>query len=647
MRRFLAILGIAGGVVLLILLAVAIAVSTVDPNNFIGPIEARVKAATGRNLTIGGGIEFKLGLEPKLVASDVHIGNPSWASGKDMLVAKKVEAEVALFPLLQRRFELLRLNLVDPVIALETNAQGEGNWEFATSSKDTSGAKAADASPGTYAIGDIAITRGALTYRDGATGAETRVVIDTLSLTARDANSPVNAEFRGQVDGIAIALTGNLGPLATLAQRRLPYPVAVQGEVAGRKASVALKLRRDDGLVELQDLDVTSGGSNVKGSVAVKHSGPRPVYTVNLTSPSLALGDLAFPVVGAPAETKGAAAAPATKKAAAGGASAHSMFSDAPVSFDAVRKNNGSGEITIAKLVLEDGRVLERVRLPFTINDGKLEVTGFQAAAFGGTLSGTLAVDARATVPAIALRLDGHQLDLGPLLAAAGVKRDVKGGKTEVSLDVAMRGDSLHKWMSGIGGRARAVVGPATLVNSKIDPSQSFDRLAQAVNPLRKVDAITELKCAVVRLPLANGVATVDRSIALETNQIDVTASGTLDFRNETLDLSFKPRLRQGITIDVSEFASLVRLRGPFAAPTVGIDAAASAATLARIGAAVSTGGLSLLGETMLKSGGAAACDVALGNGDAASPSTTSGNQVDASQPADDLGKALGKLLGR
>ena len=80
MRRFLTILGIAGVVVLLLLVAVSVAVSTVDPNNFIGPIQARVKAATGRDLAIGGGIALQLGLEPKLVVNDVRVGNAPWAS---------------------------------------------------------------------------------------------------------------------------------------------------------------------------------------------------------------------------------------------------------------------------------------------------------------------------------------------------------------------------------------------------------------------------------------------------------------------------------------------------------------------------------------------------------------------------------------
>jgi uncharacterized protein involved in outer membrane biogenesis len=131
MRTGLTILAIAGGIVLLVLLGVAIAVWTVDPNEFIGPIQARIKAATGRDVAIGGGIDLKLGLEPRLVANDVRFGNAPWAKTPDMLTAKSVEAQVALLPLLQRRFDLIRLNLVDPVIVLETNKEGQGNWDLA------------------------------------------------------------------------------------------------------------------------------------------------------------------------------------------------------------------------------------------------------------------------------------------------------------------------------------------------------------------------------------------------------------------------------------------------------------------------------------------------------------------------------------
>jgi AsmA family protein len=79
MRVFWRILAVLGGVVVLLLIAVAIAVSTVDVKEFVGPIKARVKASTGRDLDVRGGVDLKVGLEPKLVLDDVTLGNAGGA----------------------------------------------------------------------------------------------------------------------------------------------------------------------------------------------------------------------------------------------------------------------------------------------------------------------------------------------------------------------------------------------------------------------------------------------------------------------------------------------------------------------------------------------------------------------------------------
>ena len=129
-----------------------------------------------------------------------------------------------------------------------------------------------------------------------------------------------------------------------------------------------------------------------------------------------------------------------------------------------------------------------------------------------------------------------------------------------------------------MSGTILVVVGPATLARANTQEQSAASQVAAALDPFRSVDAATELRCAVVRLPLANGVANFDRAIALETAKIAASASGTLDFRNETLDLAVKPQIREGIKVDVSQFASLVRIRGSFAKPAVAIDAVDAAA---------------------------------------------------------------------
>jgi hypothetical protein len=97
--------------------------------------------------------------------------------------------------------------------------------------------------------------------------------------------------------------------------------------------------------------------------------------------------------------------------------------------------------------------------------------------------------------------------------------------------------------------------------------------------------------------------------------------------------------------------AELVRFRGPFTAPTVTVDAVASAAMLARIGAAMGTSGLSVLGESIFAqiTAGAGACDVALGKNVPVTtkPTKHPPKRAGPTKGADDLSKALKGLFGR
>src|SRR5215472_15028056 len=166
MRVFWRTLAVIGGIVVLLLVAVAIAIRSVDVREFVAPLQQHVKAATGRDLAIRGDISLKVGLEPKLVIDDVALSNASWAKQPQMISAKQLEAQIALLPLLRKRFEVVSFKLVSPAIDLETDSRGNSNWEFpALAASPRTGTPAP--SGGTlsaFAAGDLSISDGALTY---------------------------------------------------------------------------------------------------------------------------------------------------------------------------------------------------------------------------------------------------------------------------------------------------------------------------------------------------------------------------------------------------------------------------------------------------------------------------------------------------
>jgi len=574
---------LAGIAAVLVVIAIGfvVAVSMVDVNALIGPVRDRVKAATGRELTVRGGASLALSLQPKVVLNDVALGNASWGSARDLVAVRRLELEVALLPLLSRRFELVEVVLIEPVIALETGAGGLKNWEVPrTAGAPANSGEAAPSIP--FGVGNFRITDGALTFRDGASGNVTRVAIAQMSAHARNAQSPIALTFRGTVDDVAVAVGGTLGPIESLLRKRWPYAVSLQGEVAGQKAAISTKLKADETRYTLDELSIAFGANALTGNFAVLTGGARPKLVFDLSGPVLALNAIPVPIpVARVAQTPPPTPAKSGRRY---------LFPDAPIALAPLGIVDAQGVLALGKLILPNGHQYDSLRMQFTLDGGRLDVQNFSAAQFGGTIAGGLVLDAsKPESAALHVQAEGKGLALGAILAAVGQQREVRGGKTDVTANLDMRGASPHDWAGTATGTVRIVIGPGTLVNTRVDVGSAWEIVSQAINPFRARDPSTELECAVVRMPLSGGIAKIDHSIAMETRKLGVSASGTLDFRNETLDFTFAPRVRKGVSIDLGSLADLVRVSGPFTAPQVKVDAAGSAKVLATIGAAISS----------------------------------------------------------
>jgi uncharacterized protein involved in outer membrane biogenesis len=647
------IIGSVVGLVALLLIGVAIAIATVDPNRFVAPLAARVKAATGRDLTVQGPVDIKVSLTPRIVLSNVAFGNAPWSKTPQMLTAKEVDAQIALLPLLSRRFEVERFTLVEPVITLETDAKGRGNWEFPSTRAPGGASDAASPGASAFGIGNFEVRNGTLSYRNGATGNVTSASIERMALRARDMQSPVAVDFRGNVDGIAVALAGDLGSPDKWLRQQWPFPIALKGEVGGNAVKLDTKLARAGTTTTLGDLDAAFGKVAAKGSVKVVSDAGRTRYAIDLTVPTLSMNELPSIAPMKSATNVPAKAPPAGDKW---------IIPDTPLPIAPIAMLDSEGSIAIGELVLRDGARISQVATQFTSRDANLDAKFRAGAILGGSANGQLRFDGRrGQAPGVRLTLDAQNLDLAALAAAAGIKRDIRGGRVRANVDIRGQGATPHRVASTMSGTISVVSGPATLGRAAGQADSALAQLAKALDPLGNVDAATELRCAVFRLPLADGIAHVDRSIAVETAKVSASASGTLNFRDETLDLSVKPQVQQGVKIDLSQIASLVRIRGRFDKPSVGIDAARSAETLAELGVLGATGGgLAAIGRALIapSTEAGAPCAVAMsGKAPAQAAPSSSRTPVQPSRKAPqpppdlglpkDVGKAIGNLLGR
>jgi hypothetical protein len=131
----------------------------------------------------------------------------------------------------------------------------------------------------------------------------------------------------------------------------------------------------------------------------------------------------------------------------------------------------------------------------------------------------------------------------------------------------------------------------ARLIDALIPTGQSRDNLL--------------VQCAVVRLALRNGVAAIDRSIAVETRQMAISASGEINLARRTLSLAFHPQVKRGLDLNPGSLVDLLVLQGPLDAPVLSINPRGAVRQAANVGAAAATGGITLLAPMLRPFSGA------------------------------------------
>ncbi|MFT5447405.1 MAG: AsmA protein [Gammaproteobacteria bacterium] len=206
MKKLLKIIAgvIVAGVVLLIVAAVALPM-LVDPQDIKNQLSTRVKAETGRDLSIPG--EVKLSVFPWLGATlgEVTLGNAAGFSAPVFASTRKVDVRVKLMPLFSRRLEMDTVTVHGLTLNMERNKQGAGNWgDLATGggAKDsdssatpsTSGEAAGQGLAG-FAIGGIDVRDGALSFTDQQAGQSWEVKNLNLTTGALTPGKAVDLEL--------------------------------------------------------------------------------------------------------------------------------------------------------------------------------------------------------------------------------------------------------------------------------------------------------------------------------------------------------------------------------------------------------------------------------------------------------------------
>jgi len=239
-------------VIACLIATVYVVLNTYDYNK-LKPLVARmVEEATGRKLSLSGEVNLEIGLMPTLVVTNIALANASWGSQPQMIEIEKLQAQVRLLPLLHKDVEVNQIGLFGVKVLLETEANGQDNWNFpaAHSAAGSSGAQ----KPVEIDVERVTIENLHLTFNRQKTGSQTQFTLASLAMNRQETENALALKLQAEVNGQAVTLSGKTGGIRQLlAHERFPL------QLSGSLANAAIEINGAvDDLLNLQGIELAA-----------------------------------------------------------------------------------------------------------------------------------------------------------------------------------------------------------------------------------------------------------------------------------------------------------------------------------------------------------------------------------------------------
>jgi len=254
--------GWVGGILLLLVAALAIFIMTFDWNRLKPALNDKVSAELQRRFEIRGdlGVDWTRNKDeggwrawvpwPHIHAEDVWLGNPPNIPGDSMVTLKRVDASIAPLALLGKEVLIPRIWLQQPQASLLRLANGDNNWTFTLANGQD-----AKQPPSAWSVNihDIVFDRGQIAFKDATLKADFRATVDPLGkplpfseVTGKlDGNKAVTPDYvfgwqvKGKYNGEPLAGSGKIGGMLSLQNADLPFPLQADVRSGSTRVAVA------------------------------------------------------------------------------------------------------------------------------------------------------------------------------------------------------------------------------------------------------------------------------------------------------------------------------------------------------------------------------------------------------------------------
>ena len=576
-----------------LLAAILLLIALWDWNWFKGPVERAVQAKTGRALHIGN-LDVDLGRVTTIRADSITFANAEWAKQPKMASADRVEIDVRVWPLLRGSVQLPEIRLTRPDALLQTapKADQAGNWDFMGESNGGEPMQ----------LRRLHIDDGRLQFLDERGRTNIQVAVRSGEPKQADAAPPLLVSGKGEWQGNAFTLRGNTESPLELTHSGQPFRIHLDGRAGATHAvasgtlinpfqfqtfklqfrlsgqdmedlypllGIALpstppyrldgQLSRDHQVWQYQKFNGTVGDSDLGGDVKVEVGGERPRLTANLVSKRLDFDDLAG-FVGAPPKTGGEETANAEQKAEAARLAAKAtILPDTPYNLGKLRSMDADVRLR-AQRINAPSLPLDDMDAHLFLDDGLLRLEPLNFGVAGGDIRSTVRMDARRPQIATSLKASVRRVQLGQLFPDAKLAEQASGG-IGGEIDLTGNGNSIAAMLGSSDGTVAVGMGKGHVGNLIMELA-GLD-VAESLKFLFTGDKQIPLRCAFADFGVKDGLMD-SRALAVDTTDTLIVGEGTVNLKNEQMDLLLKPRPKD---ISILALRSPLRISGTFKDP--------------------------------------------------------------------------------
>ena len=223
--------GIALG---LLMVGIVVLVLVFDWNWIKGYVAREASKALGRTVVIEGDLDVELSWSPLVRIDHIRIANASWSPEPYMLTLQRLVFRLDLRELLRGHLVLPTIELVEPVLRLETSEQGLPNWTFGHT-------RPSENSPTNLAlpsIDQLHLREGRFTFVDYSSHTEITGTLAELRATTMHPEQRLKVEGVGQLSTMPLQFTLYCGTLQDLSANQAisRAGAACHASLAGRPA---------------------------------------------------------------------------------------------------------------------------------------------------------------------------------------------------------------------------------------------------------------------------------------------------------------------------------------------------------------------------------------------------------------------------